>query len=85
MALRRNKITLQKAPDLIKAHIKGKIRIVQHTFVFSLCALLRAVRVFGFGTAAQKVSKKPILRIALQLSPPRPRKRSNCDRTPGTF
>ena len=32
------------------------------------------MRVFGFGTAAQKVSKKPILRIALQLSPPGPEK-----------
>lgn len=87
LALRRNKITLQNATDLIKAHIQGKILILQHTFVFSLCALLRAMRVFGFGTAAQKVSKKPILRIAMPLSPPhhRPRKRSNCDRMPGAF
>lgn len=55
MALRGNKITLQNAADLIKAHIQGKILILQHTFVFRLCALLIAIRAFGFDTAAQKV------------------------------
>lgn len=80
MALRRNKITLQNAADLVKAHIQGKILILQHSFVFSLHALLRAVRVFGFGTAAQKVSKKPTCSPASENQTaaliPQPRKRS---------
>lgn len=63
MALRRNKITLQNAADLINAHIQGKILILQHTFVFSLHALLGSGRAFGFGTVAPKVLKKPILRL----------------------
>lgn len=63
MALRHNKIILQNAADLVKAHIQGKILILQHTFVCSLRALLRAVRVFRFGTAAQKVSKKPTVSL----------------------
>lgn len=87
MALSCNKITLQNAADLIKAHIQGKILILQHTSVFSLRALLRAVRVFGFGTTAQKVSKKPILKIKLQLLSPGPENGAhgnNHGRIPGT-
>lgn len=39
LTLRCNKITLQKcAADLIKAHIQEKILILQHIFVFNLCA-----------------------------------------------
>lgn len=69
MALRCNKITLQSSVDLIKTHIQGEVLILQHTFVFSLHALLRAVRVFGSGVAAHMVSKKPILRSDCSVHP----------------
>lgn len=92
MALRRNKTTLQNAADLVKAHIQGKILILRHTVVFSLRAALRAARVFGFGTAAPKVSEKRAAPGSGESDaarvPPRPRQSraadcSSCRRVPG--
>lgn len=85
MALRHNKIIPQNAADLVKAHIQGEILILQHTFVCSLRALLRAVRVFWFGTAAQSLREThrcPALENPTIALVPPPRKSSSLEQLP---
>jgi hypothetical protein len=54
LALRCNKITLQNAVDLIKAHIQGRILILQHTFTAHVTSLQR----WGRGRLVQLLRSK---------------------------